>query len=328
MVFIDCTYLNQILRSTTLPPQLSYNFSHRNDKEEGCRCRCHQPDRRSRPQEREAVLHRRLRNLRVRWSRLKGLRAHDRLRRVFCMVELNCHCPRRSQRRVRHTRRPQRLQVPHAGPGQDDLSALPRGTLEVERVRNGCVCVLGNRTWQDHTEIFIVRYPRWRERYGTHSIYKHHPLILFFKEREKQIMGWQEYFFKPMGAHLRKSKPMPFCWVDLPVKDTGRAKSFYETLFNWKFSPGILDNEPFFSTAYSRYAIGGCLTHKMKSPRMYIGVHNLEESLERAKANGGEVMGKIQPAGDYGRHCSIKDTEGNIVGLYCMGKMTEEDLED
>ncbi|KAI8805811.1 hypothetical protein BJ742DRAFT_819221 [Cladochytrium replicatum] len=147
-------------------------------------------------------------------------------------------------------------------------------------------------------------------------------------EREKQIMGWQEYFFKPMGAHLLKSKPMPFCWVDLPVKDTGRAQSFYEALFNWNFFPGILDNEPFFSTGYSRDAFGGCLTHKMKSPRMYIGVRNLEETLELAKANGGEVMGKIQPAGDYGRHCSIKDTEGNIMGLYCMGKMEEDDLED
>ncbi len=52
-----------------------------------------------------------------------------------------------------------------------------------------------------------------------------------------------------------------------------------------------------------------------KSPSVVIAVDNLKESMEKVKKEGGEVVGIEMNIPGVGLFISIKDTEGNRVGM-------------
>ena len=52
-----------------------------------------------------------------------------------------------------------------------------------------------------------------------------------------------------------------------------------------------------------------------KSPSVVIAVDNLKESMENVKKEGGEVVGIEMNIPGVGLFISIKDTEGNRVGM-------------
>ncbi|KAI8806948.1 hypothetical protein BJ742DRAFT_348079 [Cladochytrium replicatum] len=55
-------------------------------------------------------------------------------------------------------------------------------------------------------------------------------------EKKQHVQAWQESFFEPMKAYLKRGAPAPFCGVDIQVKDLNRAERFYKTTFNWTFT--------------------------------------------------------------------------------------------
>lgn len=114
---------------------------------------------------------------------------------------------------------------------------------------------------------------------------------------------------------------------EIPYDEAGRAKKFYQDSFDWKTSdmpemnytlvttvPTGEDRMPKESGAIN----GGMMKRDENSPYpiIVINVDSLEESLKKVREAGGEVTMDIQKVGDMGLYAHIKDTEGNIIGVW------------
>lgn len=119
---------------------------------------------------------------------------------------------------------------------------------------------------------------------------------------------------------------------EIAVDDVARAKKFYEGLFGWKtaeipmpqgevyvgLQTGPVDDKR--RPKEPGYIGGGMFKRDphlpMKGTTVTITVENLDSTLEKVKAAGGEVlMGKME-IGGMGFYAYIKDTEGNTIGMW------------
>lgn len=119
---------------------------------------------------------------------------------------------------------------------------------------------------------------------------------------------------------------------EIPADDLARARAFYEASFGWKtmefpmpdmaayvgLHTGPVDEknmwkEPGF--------INGGMFERGKdfpiiSPTVAVVVPDLDAALEKVKANGGTIFMEKKSIGGMGLYAYIKDTEGNIVGVW------------
>ena len=51
-------------------------------------------------------------------------------------------------------------------------------------------------------------------------------------------------------------------------------------------------------------------------PTVVFTVDKIEDTVALAVANGGGQLGEIEPMGETVRYVYLKDSEGNIIGLY------------
>lgn len=123
----------------------------------------------------------------------------------------------------------------------------------------------------------------------------------------------------------------PVVHFEIPAEDIERAKEFYAKCFSWSFTsyPEMqyyivntieLDEK---MTPKKPGAINGGMMKKsnqISSPVITINVENIEESMEKIKEQGGEIIMGKQTVGDMGYSAYFKDTEGNIMGLWQMIK--------
>ena len=113
---------------------------------------------------------------------------------------------------------------------------------------------------------------------------------------------------------------------EIPADDVERAQKFYKTVFGWE-----IDRIP--EMDYSmvrtvkvgedrmpveRGAINGGMMKRdrVRSPVITIQVDNIEEAIEKAKKEGGRLVIGKESAGDMGFTAYVKDTEGNVIGLW------------
>ena len=120
---------------------------------------------------------------------------------------------------------------------------------------------------------------------------------------------------------------------EIPVDDTKRATAFYKKSFGWKVKPVKGMDYAIFYTAdtdMKKFMVkkpgainGGMMKRdsKIKSPVITIGVKNIDQALKKTKANGGQILVEKIAVGDFGFSAYIKDTEGNIIGLWQIIKM-------
>jgi len=114
---------------------------------------------------------------------------------------------------------------------------------------------------------------------------------------------------------------------EIPADDLNRAQRFYSSAFGWKTNgvPGMqyilvhtveTDQR---GVAQEAGAInGGILPRKspVTAPVITINVANIEEAIMRVEKAGGQVaLAKFQ-VGNFGYSAYIKDSEGNVVGLW------------
>ena len=115
---------------------------------------------------------------------------------------------------------------------------------------------------------------------------------------------------------------------EIPADNTERARKFYSTTFGWKMNPvpgmdytmvstGTVDDrgmpkEPGY--------IGGGIGKRggpLEHPVVTIVVEDVEAAAKKVEKNGGKVIrGKMEIPGNMGWTAYIKDSEGNVVGLY------------
>lgn len=118
-------------------------------------------------------------------------------------------------------------------------------------------------------------------------------------------------------------------WIEIPVKDFERAKTFYGAIFDYEMPE--MEMGPlkmgFLPSDQENGGVGGAIVWgednepSKTGPRVYLnGGDNLTLVLDRVVAAGGKVvMGKTEITPEFGYYATFEDTEGNHLSLHSMG---------
>ena len=106
--------------------------------------------------------------------------------------------------------------------------------------------------------------------------------------------------------------------IDIPVSDLGRSTTFYGGLFGWQIaeSPGF-ENYPMWRAP--NQISGGALAPRSEgftSPRSYVEVDSIDETVAKAKDAGGTVLMEKVEISPTSWWAVIADLDGNAIGLY------------
>ena len=103
---------------------------------------------------------------------------------------------------------------------------------------------------------------------------------------------------------------------EIPVDDIARAQSFYKAVLAFDYEPW--GDEMGMLTQPDSKGINGDLHLRGSSPHptVVFTVDNIEETVAKVIANGGSQVGSIEFLDENSRWVYIKDSEGNIIGLY------------
>ena len=115
-------------------------------------------------------------------------------------------------------------------------------------------------------------------------------------------------------------------WFEIPVKDIGRAKKFYEKVFGLELT--MEEMGPYKMTFFpwtegAPGAAGTLIQGETYEPShagtvMYFSVEDIEEALRKVSANGGRTLLPKKSIGEYGFIAHFEDTEGNRLALHSM----------
>ncbi len=114
-------------------------------------------------------------------------------------------------------------------------------------------------------------------------------------------------------------------WVEIPASDIERAAKFYGTLFDKTIKVGEFNGRKTGMLPGASDGVGFSLnqtegfTPGKDGVYVYLscGDEDLETIMARVEPAGGTLVeGKIDIGGDMGFYATIRDTEGNTLGLY------------
>jgi len=128
------------------------------------------------------------------------------------------------------------------------------------------------------------------------------------------------------GAWSRPSLGTP-CWVSIPADDVARAKSFYQSVFDWQFKKSP-DPASYPDTNFAMFytptpILMGAIVKSDQSTTnkpgggidIYLLVDDIEGTFEKAKSAGGSVVMENVADGNHTLRGKVADTEGNVVGI-------------
>jgi predicted enzyme related to lactoylglutathione lyase len=123
-----------------------------------------------------------------------------------------------------------------------------------------------------------------------------------------------------MKYQVQKGDIMPrVVHFELPAEDPERAIQFYERTFGWEFQKWQGPMEYWLiMTGKDEPGIDGGLAPKgenLRSVTNTIGVPSVDDYIEKAVSNGGEVVVPKMTIPGAGYLAYIKDTEGNVFGI-------------
>lgn len=127
-----------------------------------------------------------------------------------------------------------------------------------------------------------------------------------------------------INAHEDMSSKMgEFVWNELATTNVQGAKDFYGKVFGWEFVDKNMDDMTYTIIKKGNKEFGGiwaipAAQQDQIPPHWiaYILVDNVEQSLEKARQNGAEVIKPVQKAGDVGLFAIIKDPTGAHIALW------------
>jgi predicted enzyme related to lactoylglutathione lyase len=114
---------------------------------------------------------------------------------------------------------------------------------------------------------------------------------------------------------------------EIPFDDKQRAMKFYADCFGWQLtdmpemSYVMAVTTPVGENQMPKEAgaINGGLFQRPKeapSPTVYVGVASVAGAIKKVEAAGGKVVTPHTPIPGMGAYARVKDTEGNVVGLF------------
>lgn len=125
-----------------------------------------------------------------------------------------------------------------------------------------------------------------------------------------------------------KNKSNPVVYFEIPVLDIERAIQFYSAVFSFDFERDTIHGNEmaFFPLSEDNNGISGALAKgKIYQPTIngtlvYFRTEDINETLELALKNGGEVLFPITSNGEFGSVAEFKDCEGNRIALHMTNK--------
>lgn len=115
---------------------------------------------------------------------------------------------------------------------------------------------------------------------------------------------------------------------EIPADDMNRAKNFYSSVFDWQMEdyPEMkyigartveMDMEKHMPKEPG--AINGGIMERspeVSAPVIAMNVPSVDESIKKVEAAGGKVVKAKTDIGGMGFYAYVKDTEGNVIGLW------------
>lgn len=112
-------------------------------------------------------------------------------------------------------------------------------------------------------------------------------------------------------------------WVDLTVEDAGAIRDFYVDVVGWKPEPVDMGGYDDFNMARpdGTPAAGVCHARGTNADLpaswlVYVNIPDLDGSLERCRARGGEVVVGPREMGNGARYAVIRDPAGAVMALF------------
>ena len=114
----------------------------------------------------------------------------------------------------------------------------------------------------------------------------------------------------------------PFVHVELNTPDTGKAKKFYQKLFDWQLedTPNpVVPNETYTVVKVGNGTGGGIMQQVPNGPAgwmPYVAVDDIDAATQKAKSLGGKVMKDVTEIKGMGWFSIIQDPTGGVLGLW------------
>ena len=107
---------------------------------------------------------------------------------------------------------------------------------------------------------------------------------------------------------------------EIPIDDPERAQAFYRDALGWKVQRwGPVEYWNVTTGEEPGPGVDGALTPRPQAPEgvlVYVGVQDLDAALDRVKQAGGSTVAAKTPIPSVGWSAHVRDTEGNLIGLF------------
>lgn len=114
---------------------------------------------------------------------------------------------------------------------------------------------------------------------------------------------------------------------EIPAENMSRAEAFYKEVFDWDIvsmpemhyalvHSGPTDEQGM--AQESGFINGGIMPRKeqFQSPIIIMHVESIETKIPEVVAHGGSLVKEKMSIGEHGFVAYVKDTEGNVIGLW------------
>jgi len=111
----------------------------------------------------------------------------------------------------------------------------------------------------------------------------------------------------------------PFVHLELATPDLAKAKAFYGELVGWKFDDQHMGPDMIYSTFKPDSGPGGGAYSMPGTPPgwlAYIGVDDIDESTEKAKALGAAIIRDVTEIPHVGWMSILTDPTGAAIALF------------
>jgi uncharacterized protein len=103
---------------------------------------------------------------------------------------------------------------------------------------------------------------------------------------------------------------------EIPADDIERAQAFYREVLGFTYEPW--DDQQGMLLNPDGAGINGDIHQRgpVPHPTVVFTVDRIEDTIAAAEARGGELVGSIGALGETARWAYLRDSEGNLIGVY------------
>ena len=113
----------------------------------------------------------------------------------------------------------------------------------------------------------------------------------------------------------------PFVHVELGTTDIGKAKSFYQSMFDWRLNDVEMGEGMTYTLINVGEGTGGGMMKQMmpNAPSAwmaYVQVDDIRAATDKAKSLGATILRDVMPVMDEGFLSIIRDPTGAALGMW------------